>query len=71
MPVILSYLREKSTYNPPNPDIFVEKGIQVMIKIYVYVFIVFLIISENIFRHLLPPVKKFFTGIIAIKIIIY
>jgi hypothetical protein len=58
LPVILSYLREKSTYNPSNPDNFVEKRIEVMINTYIYVFIVFLIISENIFRHLLPPVKK-------------
>jgi hypothetical protein len=42
LPVILSYLREKSTANPKKSDIFVEMVINMIIKRYVIVFIVFI-----------------------------
>lgn len=58
MPVILSYLREKSTDNPQKSDIFVEEGTDMMIKRYIVVFIIFLIISGDYFRHLLPLIKN-------------
>jgi hypothetical protein len=42
LPVILSYLREKSTANPKKSDIFVEMVINMIIKRYVIVFVVFI-----------------------------
>jgi len=68
LPVILSYLREKSTDNPKKSDIFVEVWTNMEIKRYIYVFTIFLKINRYSFRHLLPPIKILFIGTMIIFI---